>query len=69
MRRTITVWNTDARNPGKRGVHKTYSRKDLERTAMDFLTCMTYDFDEALDIVEESTDEELIEMIYKFQHE
>lgn len=69
MRRTIQVWNTDMSNPGKRGVHKTCSRKDLERTALDYLTMdPDADFCEAQCIVEEATKEELIEMIWKFQN-
>lgn len=69
MKRTIEVWNTDGRNPGKRGVHKTCNRKDLERTAMDYLTMdPDADFDECLCIVEEATKEELIEMIWRFQN-
>lgn len=70
MRRTITVWNTDARNPGKRGIHKTCSRRDLERTALDYLTMdPDDDFCEAQLIVESATNEELIEMIWNFQNQ
>ena len=70
MKRTIMVWNTDSRNPGKRGVHKKCSRKDLERTALDYLTMdPDADFCEAQCEVEEATDEELIEMIWQFQNQ
>lgn len=65
---TITVCNTDMRCAGKRGISKKYSRRDLERTAMDFLT-FDMDFNDALDIVESATDEELIELIYKNQNQ
>ena len=70
MKRTITVWNTDSRNPGKRGIHKTCSRRDLERTALDYLTMdPDDDFCEAQLIVESATREELIEMIWNFQNQ
>lgn len=63
----ITVYNTG--KPGKRGVHKTCSRKDLERTAMDYLTMdEDADFDEALEFVEEATTDELIQFIYRMEN-
>ena len=66
---SIKVWNTNAGMPGKRGISRSYSRRDLERTAMDYLTMdEDTDFDEALEIVESSTDEELVQMIYRFEN-
>lgn len=70
MKRTIEVWNTDASKPGKRGVHKGYSREDLERTALDYLTMNPdADFCECQEIVEGASTEELAEMIWNFQNQ
>ena len=68
MTRTINVYNTSAREAGKRGVGGKASRRDLERTLMDILT-FDMDFEEALNIVEEATYEELVEKIWKYKEE
>lgn len=70
MKRTIHIYNTNPRTPGKRGIHKKASRKDLERTLLDMLTMSEdVDFCEAQEIVEElATYEELIELIWKLEN-
>lgn len=66
---SISVYNTDMSHPGKRGIHKKATRRDLERTLMDMLTMSDVDFIDCQTIVEdEASYEELIEMIWNLEN-
>lgn len=69
-KRTIHIYNTNPATPGKRGVHKKASRRDLERTLLDLLTWdPDADFCECQEIVEAATYDELAEMISRLETE
>lgn len=66
---SISVYNTDMSHPGKRGIHKKASRRDLERTLLDMLTMSEADFLDCQSIVEdEASYEELVEMIWNLEN-
>ena len=68
--KTISVVNTNARTPGKRGIRKKVSILDLERTLLDMLTMdEDVDFCEAQELVEDfATYEDLVEMIWQLEN-
>ena len=68
--KTISVVNTNARTPGKRGIRKKISILDLERTLLDMLTMdENVDFCEAQELVEDfATYEDLVEMIWQLEN-
>ena len=58
----IKIANTNMSRAGKRGRGRA-SRKDLERAAMDIMTCRNDSFDECICTVEEMTTEELYQYL------
>lgn len=65
MKKRITLVNTSPRTMGQ--TKRKYTRRDLERTAMDMLT-FDMDWVDAMDIVDNATDKELIDMIWAMQN-